>query len=128
MRRLGLLLVAVLAFWVLLAVPVKLLAEDENAWVHSGVAVVLCLVPAAITFVWGDRVLRRDPQQATILLLGATGVRLFGVLVAALVLMQRVPLFSQGRFLLWLVVFYLFTLALEMTLLLKGRSSPDSPG
>lgn len=119
-------LAAPLALWVLLAVPVKYLADDENAWAHSGVAMLLCLVPAALTFVWADRTIRRDPQQGAMILLGSTGVRLFGVLVVALLLMNGVPLFSMGRFLIWLVVFYLFTLALEMTLLLTGRTSPDS--
>jgi hypothetical protein len=126
MRRLALLLAAPLALWVILAVPVKYLADDENAWVHSGVAMLLCLVPAALTFVWADRTIRRDPQQGAMILLGSTGVRLFGVLAVALLLMNSVPVFGLGRFLIWLVVFYLFTLALEMTLLLTGRTSPDS--
>jgi len=126
MRRLGLLLAAPLALWVLLAVPVRHLADDERAWIHSGVAVLLCLVPAALTFVVADRVMRRDPQQGTLILLGATGIRLFGVLTVALVLIFEVPLFAQGRFLVWLLVFYFFTLALELTLLLRGRPSSDS--
>ena len=44
----------------------------------------------------------------------------------ALVLVFSVPLFAQGRFLIWLLVFYFFTLALELTLLLRGRPSSDS--
>lgn len=123
-RRLALLLLACLAFWVLLAVPVKHLADDENAWLHSGTAMVLCLIPAAITLVWVSA-LEHDPFQQSMTLLGATGVRLFVVLMIALVLVKTLPPFDQGRFLIWLAVFYLFTLALEMTLLLRGRPRPD---
>src|SRR5947208_775671 len=103
MRRLAVLLAATLALWVLLAVPVKHLADDENAWAHSGVALLLCLVPATLTLFFGERFLRRDPQQGPIILLGATGVRLFGVLAVALLLVFHVPLFAQGRFLIWLL-------------------------
>ena len=39
-----------LAFWVLRHFP-----DDENAWVHSGVALLLCLLPAALTFVLAER-------------------------------------------------------------------------
>lgn len=126
MRRLGLMLAAPLAFWVLLAVPVKHLADDDSAWPLSGVALLMCLVPAVITFVVGQRLLRSDPQQGPIILLGATGVRMFAVLAVALILMTTFPLFAQGRFLVWLLVFYFFTLALEMSLLLTGRPNPDS--
>ena len=126
MRRLGTMLTAPLALWVLLAVPVRYLADDDNAWAHSGVAMLLCLVPAALTFFVADRLMRRDPQQGSMVLLGATGVRLFGVLLVALVLVFTVPLFARGRFFVWLLVFYFFTLALELTLLLRGRPSSDS--
>lgn len=61
-----------------------------------------------------------------IIILGATGLRMFGVLATGILLLQTVPLFrEQEGFLIWLIVCYLYTLALEMTLLLKGRSRPD---
>ena len=52
---------------------------------------------------------------------------MFGVLAVALILMTYVPLFAQGRFLIWLVVFYLFTLTLEMTLLLPDGQPRQQP-
>lgn len=125
MRRLAILLAAPLALLVLVAVPLRQLAEDENAWAHGGVALALCLVPAVATFVVAEWFMRHDRQQAITVLLGANGARMFAVLVAAVLLMTNAPLFARGRFLVWLVAFYIFTLTLEMTLLLTGRPSPD---
>src|SRR5215218_3890016 len=101
-------LAAPLALWVLLAVPVKHLADDDSAWELSGTAMLLCLVPALLTYVVAERFIRHDPQQGPIILLGAAGVRMFGVLCVALILFANFPLFAQGRFLVWLLVFYFF--------------------
>jgi len=58
------------------------------------------------------------------MVLGGTGVRVFGVLLAGFALFQGVPYFRQyPGFWTWLLVSYLFTLALEMALLLVGRTS-----
>ena len=125
-QRLLILIVGAAAFWVLTAIPAKHLGGGELALVYSGVAMGLCLVPGVLTLLWAARVERKDPEQMLTMVLGATGLRMFGVLLAGYVLLQTVPLFrEQEGFLIWLLVCYLFTLALEMTLLLKGRSRPD---
>jgi hypothetical protein len=129
MRRLLILIAGSLLFWALAAVPVTYLGGDDLAWVHSGTALLLCVVPAAATLAWLSWTQKQDAAQQLTALLGATGVRLFGVLLVALWLYSAVPLYrGQDGFLIWLIVCYLFTLALEMTLLLLGRPRPDSPG
>jgi hypothetical protein len=115
-----------LLFWVLAAVPVKYLGDSDTAWAHSGTALLLCVVPAAATLAWLSWTQTRDTGQQLTALLGASGVRLFGVLLVALWLYGNVSLYrGQDGFLIWLIVCYFFTLALEMTLLLQGRPRPD---
>jgi len=124
MRRLLLLLVGSAAFWVLTAIPAKHLGGGDLALVYSGAAMGLCVVPAALTLLWASFGLRGHTHEQLTTLMGATGVRLFGVALAGYVLFLQVPIFrEQDGFLIWLVVCYMFTLALEMTLLLTGRPS-----
>jgi hypothetical protein len=126
MRSVLTLIVAAAGFWVLTAIPARQLLGGEWTYVYSGTAMLLCLVPAVLTLLWATRVAARDPQQVPLAVLGGTGVRMFGVLLVALLLVQKVPLYrEEGGFLLWLVVFYLFTLAAEMHLLLSGRPRAD---
>lgn len=120
------LVIGAAVFWALVAVPVRYLFGGELTYLYSGTALLLCLVPGLLTLVWANWTAGKDPQQLPMVVLGATGVRLFGVLAVAFLLVQNVPLYrEEGGFLYWLVVCYLFTLALEMYLLLSGRSRPD---
>jgi hypothetical protein len=123
-RRLLLLAGATGLLWALTALPVWLLGGGgDRTLIHSGTALLLCLLPALLTLAWADWTSSRDPQQIVLVVLGGTGVRMFVVLLAGLLLVLLVPLFREGGwFLVWLLVFYLTTLTLEMTLLLKGRS------
>jgi hypothetical protein len=124
-QRLFLLSAGTLLLWVATALPVWLLG-GEWALLHAGTAALLCLVPCLLTLVWVERTGQKQPQQMLLAALGATGVRMFGVLGVGIVLVQAVPPFrGQDGFLIWLLIFYLFTLALEMTLLLTARPSPD---
>jgi hypothetical protein len=121
------LIVGAALFWALVAVPAHYLFGGELTYVYSGTALLMCLVPAALTLAWASYSAKADPQQLPIVALGATGVRLFGVLILAWLLIQNVPLFrEEGGFLYWLIVCYLFTLALEMYVLLSGRPRPDA--
>jgi hypothetical protein len=114
------------AFLVLTAIPAKHFGGDNLTYVYSGTAMLLCLIPGIFTLLWAGRAESSNPQQMPIVLLAATGVRMFGVLIAGFLLTQLVPLYhDRENFLIWLLVCYLFTLALEMTLLLKGRSRPS---
>jgi hypothetical protein len=122
-RRLGFFIAAAVVFWVLLALPARHLWGDD-AVVYSAVALGLCLVPTAVTLAWSTWALERAPaEQQLLAVLGGTGIRMFVVLAAGLALYLRVEYFQHSPgFWVWVLVFYLFTLALEMTLIVSGRS------
>jgi hypothetical protein len=118
---------ATVLFWVLVAIPVRYLLGGEWTYLYSGTAMLLCLVPGVLTMLWAIRAGQSDPQQQLLMVLGGTGVRLFGVLTVAYLLWQNVAVFhEEGGFLLWLVVFYMVTLAVELQLVLSSRAKMDS--
>jgi hypothetical protein len=133
MKRLLLLALGGLAFWVVVALPARALADSseqaEQAVAFSGVAVLLCLVPAALTLLWAAWALKQSPEQQLVAVMGGTGVRLFVVLLAAWVLTRTAPYFREHGFWLWLAAAYCATLALEIALLLVGRvpAQPNQP-
>jgi hypothetical protein len=124
-------MVAALAFWVALVIPTRLLWGDTNA-VYCTVALAICLVPALLTLAWSVWAQAGPPEQQLVAVLGGTGIRLVVVSVLALMLYQRVDYFRQEPgFMVWVLVHYLFTLALEMAWLLAGRPAttlPDGSG
>jgi hypothetical protein len=117
-KALPALIAGTLGLWVLLFFPARYLGGQESA-VYSLVAAVLCLVPASLTLVWATRAADRPADQHLRLLAG-TGVRMLFVLGVGLGLSWAVPSFQQQSFWIWLLIFYLFTLGLEMVLL-RGR-------
>jgi hypothetical protein len=110
--------------WAVLAYPARLWWGDA-ALVYSAVAVALCLVPTAATMLWAGWALRESPEQQLVMLLGGTGVRMGVVLGAGLILTSFVPYFGRQSFWLWLLVFYLITLTLEVVLVVGGRPASD---
>ena len=126
-RRLLFLLGGCAAFWLLVGLPARHLGGGDAALVFVGTALLLCLVPAVVTLLWGERALRQTPDKQLIWSWAARAVRMAFVLLAGWVLYQWVPYYQrQSSFLIWLVVCYLFTLALDMTLLLAGRPEDES--
>jgi hypothetical protein len=75
----------------------------------------------AFTLAWWQR--QKSPSQQLVLVLGGTGVRLAFVLLAGVALYAAVPALQHDGFWLWLVIFYLLTLAMESKLLLAPRSA-----
>jgi len=125
-RRLLLLLSCSLAFWVLLAVPARWLGGGDLAVAYTGTAALLCLIPAVGTLFLTERLSQSQPNQRVLLHLGSTGIRLFFVLAVGCGLFLGVPFFrEQFGFLIWLVVFYSFTLALEVSLLVAGNPAEE---
>jgi hypothetical protein len=120
-KRVGLFLAGSVLFWGVAAYPAYLLG-GETGLLQSTVAAGLCLVAGLVTIFWSEWAFRRSPEQYLLMVLGGTGVRLFGVLGAALALQMNVPVFRATGFLLWLGVFYLASLALEILLMLAGRT------
>jgi hypothetical protein len=121
-RALLVLLIAGLSCWAALALPAALIVGPD-ALACSGLALVVCLVPAAITLALGWRMDRKDAAYQLGAVLGGTGIRMFGVLAAAAAVYLLVPYFRQPQFLIWIVVFYLLTLVLDVRLLLVGLPS-----
>jgi hypothetical protein len=114
-----------LFFWAIAAGLAYLLWEDHRSVVlgFSATALALCLLPAMGTLLWAQWSLQRSPEQQLTAILGGTGLRMFLVLAAGFGLSRQVAYFQPGGFLIWLLVFYLFILALEMILLVGSRDS-----
>jgi hypothetical protein len=127
-RTVALLLGGTAGLWLLAAYPAYLLGGSEGM-VHSAVAAGICLLPMAGTLAWAARALRGGkPEQALAAVMGGTGLRIVVVIGAAVALYLTAPYFHSRGFLIWVVVFYLVTLTLEMCLLLSrhgeaGRSA-----
>jgi hypothetical protein len=127
-RHLVLLIGGTAVFWALWALLAYAVWGGDSV-VQSAVAAGLCLLPAAATFVWASRAYRQSVDKQLAMVLGATGVRLFVVLAGAFVLYSSFPYFRQDvapGFLIWVGIFYMFTLALESVLALIGRPVAES--
>jgi hypothetical protein len=127
-RSIELLVGGAVAIWLLLLYPAYRLG-GEAAILFSTVALLLCLAPTVLTMLWARWATSQSPEQQMVAVLGGTGVRMGLVLTVGLALYRWSPTFSHVRFLFWLLVFYLLTLALEITLLIAGeRTVQDSKG
>jgi hypothetical protein len=123
-KRVGILIVGTLLAWGAAAYPAHLLGGDAGL-LYSAIAAALCLAPTAITLLWADWASQQSPEQQLTMVLGGTGVRMGIVMGIGLLLYLYLPYFQQPGFLLWLLAFYLFTLGLEMVLVVRGRSGVE---
>jgi hypothetical protein len=114
----------VAALWLLVALPARYLGGGDGAVAQSGLAALLCLMPATAVMAWSQWAFRKGGDQQLYAVLGGGGVRMFFVLGAGFLLSEVLGWYrGQIGFWIWLGVFYLSTLALEIVLLL--RSSPQ---
>jgi hypothetical protein len=125
-QRLAFLILVSLLTWAALAIPARYL-WGEAALLLSAVALALCLLPTTATLAWGLAARHPTPEQQLLLVLGGTGIRMAVVLGVGLMLYLTVDFFRQTAFWLWLLVFYLLTLALEIALLLEKATRPGLP-
>jgi hypothetical protein len=128
-RHLGVFVAAALAFGLAVALAARALWGDA-ALVFCLVALLICAVPAMATLAWSCWALGRPPEQQMVATLGGTVVRLAIVSAAALSLYQQVEYFRQEpglSFWAWVLIFYLFTLGLEIVLVLAARPA-DAAG
>jgi hypothetical protein len=122
-RRLVFLVGSCGTFWLLVGLPARHWGGGDAAVVFLGTALLLCLAPGVATLVWGEWALQQSPDRQLILVLGGGSVRMAFVLAAGWVLYRWAPYYQrQAAFLVWLLVGYLFTLALDVALLLAGRT------
>jgi hypothetical protein len=121
-----------LLFCGLTTYPVRLLGEKQGwerpelTYLWGVTAAALCLVPTALTLVWTRRAHKGRPEQQLLAVMGGTGVRLLVVLGGALILFLAVEEFAYQRFWIFVVVYYLFTLALEMVLVVRGTPTEQA--
>lgn len=116
-KRSLLLLAAVAGLWLLSVWPANRIAGRDGL-VGLSVAAVLCFVPGLVVFGLAGNVAPGSPKAATMVLVGS-GLRMAAVLAGVLVIREYWPRFGFREFLVWVLIFYLGTLALETLLLLK---------
>jgi hypothetical protein len=92
------------------------------------VAALLCLVPSVAIVAWANIGSDLSPERLLLVVLGGTGLRMVVVLGAGLALSFLDPVFQDMAFWIWLVVFYLITLTLEIGLLLRRNPAARGPG
>jgi hypothetical protein len=127
-RRLAGFLAAAVVVWVL-AAGLAYFRWGEAEVAYCSVAALLCLLPSLGTLLWAAWGQNQSPEQQLTAVLGGTGVRMFFVLGTGLLLTNTVPFFAEHPqgFWLWLLLFYLVDLALEMTFLVAGRAEAGKP-
>src|SRR5262245_21162469 len=99
----------------------------ESVVLESGVALSLCVIPAAGTMVWNDLAYRKSPEMQLLAVLGGSGVRLGVALGVGALLYFQCPDEFSAVFWGWLILFYLVLLALEIALIINPdkRSAGD---
>ena len=107
--------------WVVLIVP-GYLVWGEPALLHSLTALGICLVPALVTLAWATKP-NLSPETRVLAILGGSGIRLFATLGLGLVLTKFLPESFPEIFWLWVGFFYLFTLLVEVVLLLGKKEN-----
>lgn len=114
---------ACFAFALLLAGPAWLVAEWKGL-TGLAAAAVLCAVPGCLVVAFK----RLAAGSQSTLILAAGGLRMFFVLMGSLFVRFVVEGYGLKEFFVWLILFYLFTLALETKSLLSVRSAGEACG
>jgi hypothetical protein len=94
----------------------------EKGLIGLAVSAVLCTAPGCLVVSFRQLV---SGSKAT-LVLASSGLRMFVVMIGALVARYGVSGYGMREFFLWLVLFYLFTLALETWSLMGVRTESVS--
>jgi hypothetical protein len=118
MKRLGLLALATLGFWLVAALPAGLWLGGPPLPV-SLAAAGACLIPSALTLLLMDRLRKRAPEEKVVATLVAPFIRMILSGGGGIWLYWDWPLIREHGFpfITWVVVFYLVTLAVETRLL-----------
>jgi len=122
-RHLALLTAGSLLFGLLTALPAARLWGPAMV-VNAAVAGGLCLVPTAVALVVAGWVLHQSPQEQLLRVLGGMGLRMTVVLGVGAALYTSVPYFAEQdlfAFWGWILVYYAFTLALEVILVVRDQ-------
>jgi hypothetical protein len=121
-RQLAQLLTGSVAFWAVLAAPAWYFGGGR-ALLETVVACALCLVPMTLTMIWCHRAFGASPEQLLAAALGGTGLRMLFVIGCGIGLYHAFEELNRAAFLLWVVVFYLGTLMLEVVLIVQRQNA-----
>jgi hypothetical protein len=97
--------------------------HGESGILFTAVACALCLVPMLATLIWTHRVQGGTSEAKLAAAMGGTGLRMMVVLLGGVTLFINVPALHHVAFMLWLIVFYLATLAIEVSVAVRGIMS-----
>jgi hypothetical protein len=122
MRQLVHLLTGSLAIWLACAIPAWLLAGGV-ALLDTALACALCLIPMAATLMWCQWAFGGSPEQQLAAVMGGTGLRMVAVSAGSIGLFFGVEALHRPAFLIWVVVFYLATLTLEVVLIVRRQNA-----
>lgn len=138
-QRIGWLIGGSLAFWLVSVSLAHLLWRESvvlstlgsgsvpRVLMDSVVALLLCLFPTVAVLVWASKAPATSPSQRMIQMLGSGGLRMASVLGMGMLLYSQVPEFQgQPSFWVWVLIFYLVTLVLEIIALARPTSAENS--
>ena len=123
-RWLSILVGGSVGLWAAAAYPLRWLWGDA-AVVHAAVAMGLCVLPALAALPWAAWARTRSPEQQLAMVLGATALRMAIVLGGTYALVTWVEAFRRPSFWWSVLGFYLFTLAVEVGLVVRGRTASN---
>jgi len=117
-------------FWALVTYTGWLLWPGDQTVLWSTTAALLCLAPTTLTLVWAYWAFREKPEQQLLAAFGGATIRIAIVLAAAMILFLNVEAFGRQRFWILVILYYLFTLGLEVVLIVRqtapGRVAPKN--
>jgi hypothetical protein len=117
MKGLALLIGVPALLWLILLGPAWML-WGAAAFLQSGVALAICLVPAVATLIAIER-FGNSPESRFLVGFGSTGIRMAAVLGIGFLFFRTMPETFPLPFLYWLTLFYLTALAIEVSLLVR---------
>src|SRR5690606_11321097 len=91
--------------------------------ISSIVALAVCLIPSVATLLWSSWGFKQSPEQQLTIVLGGTGIRMFFVLGVGLIVSLSIGFIREHAlfFWAWILILYLYTLGLEMFILLRSQ-------
>lgn len=119
-KQLAYLVGGVLLLWAVAVVPASL-AVGDHAVQESATAAALCLLPAVVTLIWSQQA-GTSLEARLLSMVGGMGLRMVAVLAGGFGLTRLLPDWFDWTLWIWLMAFYMFTLGLETTLLVKSKA------
>jgi len=123
-RQLGILLGSIAVLWLLLALPARWIWGNV-VLLHSVVALSLCAVPAAASLIWATASIERSPDMLMFQVLGGMGLRMAFVLGVGLALYLGLPDDFSEVFWVWVLIFYMFSLFVEVCLVVRAKRTAN---